>query len=355
MSLPMLPETAPSYLAALIAANPSLALINQDALSGTAKPMPPSIVADKGRFVKKQDGEEVTITFPDNDANRAAGIVGMPVPQLQAVVLKAKPGKEKAWYATKFMPGQETQSPDCSSDDGIKPNADSRLKQCDNCASCSQNVFGSGTDASGNATGGKACADRKVLAMYAAGSAYRFAVPPASLKSWDSYCNQLTTKGLPLPAVITIVGFEQGDTAYKLTFAFGGMLAENQLGAIVKMISTPEVVDICSPRTAQATPPVQQQVEQENKENKENKENVVDLAAEKAKVEDDKKKAAAEKAAVTKKANAEKAAAEAAAKATVSGMDLGLGGDLGLGTTVQPTAGASAGPSDDDLINSLGL
>ena len=106
MSLPMLPEAAPSYLAALIAANPSLALINQDALSGTAKPMPPSIVADKGRFVKKQDGEEVTITFPDNDANRAAGIVGMPVPQLQAVVLKAKPGKEKAWYATKFMPGQ---------------------------------------------------------------------------------------------------------------------------------------------------------------------------------------------------------------------------------------------------------
>ena len=353
MSLPMLPEAAPSYLAALIAANPSLALINQDALSGTAKPMPPSIVADKGRFVKKQDGEEVTITFPDNDANRAAGIVGMPVPQLQAVVLKAKPGKEKVWYATKFMPGQETQAPDCSSDDGIKPNADSRLKQCDNCASCPQNVFGSGTDASGNATGGKACADRKVLAMYAAGSAYRFAVPPASLKSWDSYCNQLTTKGLPLPAVITIVGFEQGDTAYKLTFAFGGMLAENQLGAIVKMISTPEVVGICSPRTAQATPPVQQQVE--HNENKENKENVVDLAAEKAKVEDDKKKAAAEKAAVTKKANAEKAAAEAAAKATVSGMDLGLGGDLGLGTTVQPTAGASAGPSDDDLINSLGL
>ena len=131
------------------------------------------------------------------------------------------------------------------------------------------------------------------------------------------------------------------------------MLAENQLGAIVKMISTPEVVGICSPRTAQATPPVQQQVE--HNENKENKENVVDLAAEKAKVEDDKKKAAAEKAAVTKKANAEKAAAEAAAKATVSGMDLGLGGDLGLGTTVQPTAGASAGPSDDDLINSLGL
>jgi hypothetical protein len=346
MTLPALPEAAPSYLAALIAANPSLALINQDALSGSSKPMPPSIVANKGKFTKKADGVEETICFPDNDQNRAAGIVGMPVPQLQAVILKGKPGKEKAYYVSKYTPGQEAQAPDCSSDDGIKPNADCSLKQCDNCASCPQNVFGSGSNADGTPSGGKACADKKVVAMYAAGSAYRFAIPPASLRNWDSYCAQLTTKGLPLPAVITIIGFEQGDTDYKLTYTFGGMLAEAQLGAIVKMIDTPEVKDIVSPRNASLAIAAPQETKQVDE-----KSNVVDLADKKAEQEAEaKKKDAAAKAAATKKANAEKAAEKVAAS---GGLDLGLGGDLGVGAAVAETTAGQ--PSDDDLINSLGL
>lgn len=336
--LPEIPTVAPSYLAALLTQHPELLGLNQEALSGASKPMPPSIVADKGRFIKKQDGEEITITFPDNDQNRAAGIVGMPVPQLQGVILKAKPGKEKAWYATKYTPGQETVSPDCMSDDGIKPDPSSRLKQCDNCASCPQNVFGSGTDASGNPGKGKACSDKKVLAIYAAGAVYRFAIPPASLGAWDSYCNQLTTKGLPLPAVITVIGFEQGDTAYKLTFAFGGMLAEAQLGKLIPLLDSPEVKEIISPRSAQVAlpaPPEQKQVES----------NVVDMAAEKAKKDEADKKDKAEKAAAAKKAKEEKAAAAS------SGLDLGLGG-LNEAPATTATAG---GPSDEDLLTSLGL
>lgn len=43
-------------------------------------------------------------------------------------------------------PGQEAQSPDCWSDDGVKPAADSRLKQCESCAACAQNAFGSGNE-----------------------------------------------------------------------------------------------------------------------------------------------------------------------------------------------------------------
>ncbi len=367
MSLPMIPEAAPSYLAALIAANPALAQINQDAMSGSAAPMPPTIVANKGKFVKKVDKTEETITFPDNDANRAAGIVGMPVPQLQAVVLKAKPGKEKAWYATAFTPGNEPQAPDCASDDGIKPNAGVANKQCENCATCPQNVFGSGVKQDGTPSGGKACSDKKSIAIFAAGSAFKFAVPPASLRNWDVYCNQLSTKGIPLPAVITVFGFEQGDTDYKLTFTFGGMLAEAQLESIVKLLDSPEVKAIVEPRTAQLAAPAQNQAI-------EHKENVVDMAAEKAKRDaeeagkaaadaEQKKKDAAAKAAATKKANAEKAAAAAAAAAsTVPGLDALGGLDLGLGGSTPPAdvapalaAGATAGPSDDDLINSLGL
>ena len=89
-TLPVIPEVMPDYLKVLLAANPELALINEEALSGSARPLPPTIVADKGKFIKKVDGQETTIVYPDEERFKAAGIVGTPMTQLQAVVLKAK-------------------------------------------------------------------------------------------------------------------------------------------------------------------------------------------------------------------------------------------------------------------------
>ena len=344
-----LPTVSPDYIKALIAANPELAAINQEALAGASTPMPPSIVADKGRFIKKVDGVEETLSFPDTEVYRNAGVVGQPVPQLQCVIMRAKAGKEKVWFATKYTPGQETTSPDCWSDDGVKPDAGSRLKQCESCAACAQNAFGSGTNQDGTPGKGKACADRKVLAVFANSSVFRFAVPPASLGNWDAYVRQLNTHGIPLSAVITVVGFEKGDTSYKLTFEFGGMLAEEQAKALVGKLAAPEVMEIVNPRGVQqalAAPAEQKQVEG----------NVVDLDAEKA------KKAEAEKAAKAAEAkakkDAEKAAkeqakkeAEAAAAATPPTMDLGLGGL----EPEAPAESAAGGVSDDDLIAGLGL
>ena len=344
-----LPTVSPDYIKALIAANPELAAINQEALAGASTPMPPSIVADKGRFIKKVDGVEETLSFPDTDVYQQAGVVGQPVPQLQCVVMRAKAHVEKVWFATKYTPGQETTSPDCWSDDGVKPDAGSRLKQCESCAACAQNAFGSGTNQDGTPGKGKACADKKVIAIFANSSVFRFAVPPASLGNWDAYVRQLNTHGIPLSAVITVMGFEKGDAAYKLTFEFGGMLAEEQAKVLVGKLSAPEVMEIVNPRGAQvalAAPAEQKQVEQK----------VVDLDAEKAKKAEADKAAKAE--AAKAKKDAEKAAkeqakkeAEAAAAATPPTMDLGLGG-LEPAAPAEP---ASGGVSDDDLIAGLGL
>lgn len=350
---------APSYLAAIIAANPELANINQDALAGSSKPMPPTIVANKGKFVMKVDKVETTIVFPDNPQTQAAGVVGAPVPQLSGVFLKAKPGKEKAWYADKYTPGQDTQAPDCSSDDGITPNPDVRLKQCDNCASCPQNVFGSGTDAQGNPTNGKACADRKVLAMFANGGAYRFAIPPASLGNWDKYCNQLTTKRLPLPAVITKISFAQGDDDYKLEFTFSGLLAQEQLAKLVPLLQSPEVQEIISPRTYQAAlpAPTDHAAPAPSPDPAAATAAAAEASDKKHKADAEKKRKAEEKKAAD--AAAQAAAASSAADATV-GIDLGLGADLGLGGAASAAATATApsapaGPSDADLVADLGL
>ena len=346
-----LPTVSPDYIKALIAANPELAAINQEALAGASTPMPPSIVADKGRFIKKVDGVEETLSFPDTDVYQQAGVVGQPVPQLQCVVMRAKAHVEKVWFATKYTPGQETTSPDCWSDDGVKPDAGSRLKQCESCAACAQNAFGSGTNQDGTPGKGKACADKKVIAIFANSSVFRFAVPPASLGNWDAYVRQLNTHGIPLSAVITVMGFEKGDAAYKLTFEFGGMLAEEQAKVLVGKLSAPEVMEIVNPRGAQvalAAPAEQKQVEQK----------VVDLDAEKAKKAEADKAAKAE--AAKAKKDAEKAAkeqakkeAEAAAAATVAPtIDLGLGGLDAPAPEEAPTVAAT---SDDDLIAGLGL
>ena len=353
MSQDLATLTAPSFLTALLASCPELAQINLDALSGSSKPMPPTVVADKGKFIIKADGTETVITFPATMSNgEPHPAAGQPVGVLQAVVLKGKPGKEKSYYVNTYMPGQEAQAPDCWSEDGIKPDPSSKLKQCDSCAGCAQNAFGSGRKSDGSPSEGKACSDRKILAIFANGNVYRFAVPPASLSgkrpsglgmAWDPYCNQLSTKGIPLPVVLTLISFDQGDTDYKLNFNFGGMLAEAQVNALVKMIDAPEVKDIILPRGAsQAMLPAPA-------ENKELPAPVADLDAARVKAETEKKeKAAATKAAKDKKDAEDKAKAAAAKAAPV---DLGLG--LELGTPV--VAATAAGPSDDDLINSLGL
>ena len=359
--------TAPSYLAGLLAAHPELATINADALSGSAKPMPPSIVADKGKFVIKKDGLSEVATFPDTPANQAAGIVGAPVSVLKVIVLKAKPGIEKAWYASTYVPGQESQAPDCSSEDGIKPLANSPLKQCENCASCPQNVFGSGTKADGSPSGGKACGDRKILAVFAVGfGVFRFAVPPASLTgkrasglgmSWDMYCRQLETKGLPLPAVVTAISFDQGDTDYKLNFNFDGVLGEAQLSKIMPLLKTTEVMEIVLPRNAQAALPAPAQPAQiENKENYVK----VQAAAERAEAVEmaaADKRAAADKKAKAAAAKAQKEAASAKQAATTSQagvIDLGLGDNF-TSTTVAATPEPDSEPTNDDLIDALGL
>lgn len=227
---------APSYLAAYFAQHPSLAAINDAAMGGLSAGMPPTISLNGTRFVVKENGEERTLNQLE----------------LQCVVLKAKPGVDKQWYATKFVPGQEPSSPDCYSLNGVTPEADSTSPQCANCAGCALNQFGSALDNSGNAMKGKACQDNKILAIFANGGVYRFKVPAASLKNFVSYVKQLQSHNLFLPAVITTVGFDPSVSYPMLTFKAQGALAEAQFATIVTKIDGPEVAEALMVKAAPA-------------------------------------------------------------------------------------------------------
>lgn len=231
-NLPQLPDAAPSYLAALLANNPVLAATNEAALANMFAGMPPMIGVNASRFVIKDGGQDTLVT----DAN------GHPVAVLGCVILAAKPQLEKKLYLTAYTPGSNA-APDCYSMNGIAPEADSSNKQAEACAGCWANVFGSGVDQTGNPTKGKRCSDIKKLALFANGKVYGFNIPPASLQNFTAYVRDLSARQIPLPAVITTIGFDIQQPQV-LTFTYAGMLAQENLPAVAELCDSQAVKDV---------------------------------------------------------------------------------------------------------------
>lgn len=217
-------------------------------LTGIGGSAPPTIALNGTRFIVREGGNETTLNQLE----------------LQAVIIKAKPCVDKIWYATKFVPGQEAQAPDCCSSNGETPDAGCALPQATSCAGCPQNVFGSGRDASGNPTKGKACQDSKALALFANGNVYRFKVPAASLKNLAAYVKLLASNGLPAAAVVTKIGFDPAFSFPVLTFTFGGVLdgaqyqkIQTNLGAAEDVLGlTLSQVALAAPAPAAPVAPV---------------------------------------------------------------------------------------------------
>jgi len=319
----------PAYLAAYAAKLGTLAAISEDAIGGLSAGMPPTIALNGTRFVVKEGGEDKTLNQLE----------------LQCVILKAKPGVDKAWYSVKFVPGQEPSSPDCYSLNGITPEPDSPDKQCNQCAGCPQNEFGSATDNAGNAMKGKACADTKVLALWANSGVYRFKIPAASLKNFVAYVKQLGSHNLYLPAVITTVGFDPTATFPLLTFKAQGALAQAQFDTILTKIDSPEVDEALMVKpsfrppatTAQQAPPPEVVVDIN-----------ADLGFNTAATAN--QPAASVAPAKPKPAAAKPKPAAAAAQQTPPPVEDAILSDPLAGIGAQ-----SAGPSAEELSNALGL
>jgi hypothetical protein len=130
----------------------------------------------------------------------------------------------KTFFAKKFKPGS-ADAPVCyafSRDENLKPHEAVKEPCSDSCLICPNNVFGT---ADGGERAGKACADRRRLAVIPAGtmnngvfqptmdpSALKkaelafFTVPPTSLKAWAGYVKGVAASVQRPPfAVITSI------------------------------------------------------------------------------------------------------------------------------------------------------
>lgn len=240
--LVQIPQNIPSYAISVDAAR----AMNSDALAGISTGFPPSIRIKANKFrIVDGNGEETVL--------KAADLANSEF--LDIVILAAKPGLSKTYYASAYDPNMtEPSSPDCFSMDGIKPDASVKSPQCGNCASCPMNAFGSGRNAAGQPTKGKACSDNKILAVFRKGSVYQFKIPPASLKNFGMYVKNLTNRGVPLGNVLTYVGFDEDADYSVLQFRVGAFLPEAVKEQLATLSASQEVADITRPSTFVALP-----------------------------------------------------------------------------------------------------
>jgi hypothetical protein len=133
--------------------------------------------------------------------------------ELEVVVVAVASAVSKTFYAEDWQDGQR-EAPDCSSVNGIVPDAGVRAKQSDTCALCPQNRFGSArTSASGKK--GKACKDGRRIAVVpwgdlecdSYGGPIMLRLPTMSIGNFAQYCRRLEAFGADVTQVRTRLSF----------------------------------------------------------------------------------------------------------------------------------------------------
>lgn len=181
----------------------------------------------------------------------------LPSLTLRAVIVGASPNMTKLFYKGKYDPNAEDKSPDCYSNDGVRPAKDANDPQAQLCATCPQNEWGSKMSDAGNKM--KACADQKRLAIISADDhsdepeVYLFQVTPAALSDFRKYGDLLASKGFPPELVVTELSFDTDASFPKVQFKFGGFVEESMVPVIDKVVGSDIVKEIIgdTPQTAQ--------------------------------------------------------------------------------------------------------
>lgn len=179
----------------------------------------------------------------------------LPDTVLRTVIVGANPALVKTFYKSyDTKDNNEDKSPQCYSNDGVRPAADAKDPQSQLCATCPQNQWGSKVTENGGRM--KACADQKRIAVIAANDTgaepevYLFQVPPSALNDFRKYGQLLASKGFPPEVVVTDITFDTDVSHPKPQFSFGGFVDEAMVPAIDKLIGSAKVREV----TGQDTP-----------------------------------------------------------------------------------------------------
>ena len=168
------------------------------------------------------------------------------------------------------------QSPMCYAfgveEDDMSPHEEAPNKQCESCATCEFNEYGSATDAKGRKLKGKACKNMIRLALIAESDLEDVAnaevvyasLPPMSIKNWLVYAKKTCAQGLKRPhwAVITNMAVVKDEVSqFKVTFGMEEAIEDSSLFGPLKELweSTMQSIDFPY-QVKEATAPVAKKV-----------------------------------------------------------------------------------------------
>ena len=153
---------------------------------------------------------------------------------MNIIIAAANANVSRTYYAGTYQEGQ-AMAPTCWSNDGVTPDIKSEQPQASKCASCAQNIAGSGQ---GN---GRACRYSQRLAVTLEndlqGDVYQLTLPAQSIfgnaennkMPLQAYAKFLGGHGLPVTAVVTEMRFDTASATPKLTFKAVRPLEEDEM------------------------------------------------------------------------------------------------------------------------------
>jgi hypothetical protein len=192
------------------------------------------VLSIKGKTFHVNEGGESELLMSPHDANA-------PATTIELVMIKANRDISKVWYETGYVEGS-TEAPDCYSNDGTVPAADSANRQSPTCASCRWNQWGSKITEQGSKA--KACADSRRTAVAAADDIDRamlLRVPAASLKPLQQFGQILAKRGVPYNAVVMKLTFDFSVSHPLLKFGVARAVSVEEARKIAEMIKSDTV------------------------------------------------------------------------------------------------------------------
>jgi hypothetical protein len=164
------------------------------------------------------------------------------------VVVRVSPHNSRQYFAGAYVEGEKAR-PVCWSSDGSKPEADVKDKQAANCASCPQNIKGSGQGES------RACRYQRRLAVMVDGEiekreVYQLIAPATSVfgdgergkMPLQKYAQHLQAHQTPITQIVTEMRFDTASTQPKLTFKAIRPLTDEEYAVVVEMRDSKEAV-----------------------------------------------------------------------------------------------------------------
>lgn len=176
---------------------------------------------------------------------------------INVTVVRVAPHNSRQYFPGTYVEGEKV-SPVCWSSDGQKPDEESREKQSPNCASCPQNIKGSGQGES------RACRFQRRLAVMLEGGignreVYQLIAPATSVfgdgepgkMPLQKYAQHLKAHNQPITGIITEVRFDTASTQPKLIFSAVRPLTAEEQAVVTELRDSPEAVAAVTMNVAQ--------------------------------------------------------------------------------------------------------